>query len=195
MGSVLDLHCHTVHGSLDSELSAALLVKTARQTGLTACCITEHDKMWERHYAENLSRELNISFIRGMEVTTNLGHMLVYGLDRYVSGIHDAHALRRTVLARGGLMIAAHPFRKLLLQVRYNHNSPKQVIPSHEEACNMVRERRPLAARSWQICYRISQGRDYRRRARGRSEGRPVLFRRDRTRPGAGREAVQPRLR
>ncbi len=136
MGSVLDLHCHTVHGSPDSELSAAQLVEKARQTGLTACCITEHDKMWDKHHTETLSREFNVSFIRGMEVTTNLGHMIVYGLDHYVSGIHDAHALSRTVHARGGLMIVAHPFRKLLLQLRYNANSPKAVIPTFEEACD-----------------------------------------------------------
>ena len=137
MGAVLDLHCHTVYGSPDSELTAEQLVETALETGLTACCVTEHDKMWDRREAERYSLELGLPFIRGMEVTTNLGHILVYGLDRYLSGIHDAYALRRTVQAQGGIMVLAHPFRKLLNQVRYGNNGPKPTVPSIEEACQM----------------------------------------------------------
>lgn len=137
MGAVLDLHCHTVHGSPDSELTAEQLVEIAFETGLTACCVTEHDKMWDRREAERFSHELGLPFIRGMEVTTNLGHILVYGLDHYLSGIHDAHALRRTVQAHGGIMVLAHPFRKLFHQVRYGNNGPKPTIPSIEEASQM----------------------------------------------------------
>jgi len=51
MGAVLDLHCHTVYGSPDSELTAEQLVETALETGLTACCVTEHDKMWQQWLA------------------------------------------------------------------------------------------------------------------------------------------------
>ncbi|MBI2886267.1 MAG: PHP domain-containing protein [Chloroflexi bacterium] len=134
MGAVLDLHCHTVLGSPDSELTPHQLAETAAVQGLTACCVTEHDKMWERHVAESWSSQLDVPFLRGMEVTTNMGHVLVYGLDRYMSGIHDARTLRRTVLAWGGLMILAHPFRKLFHQVRYGQNGPKPVIPTVEEA-------------------------------------------------------------
>lgn len=134
MASLLDLHCHTVHGSSDSELTPQQLAQIALRSGLTACCVTEHNSVWDRHEAERYSNQFGISFLQGMEVTTNLGHILVYGLDRYVSGIHDALTLRRTVLAKGGIMIFAHPFRKLFYQIRFGENGPKPSIPSIEEA-------------------------------------------------------------
>jgi hypothetical protein len=47
-------------------------------------------------------------------VTTDLGHIIVFGLDRYVSGIRDPYRLRSVVEDAGGVMIAAHPFRNYL---------------------------------------------------------------------------------
>jgi hypothetical protein len=47
-----------------------------------------------------------------MEVSTDLGHILVYGLEEYVSGIRQAEKLRRVVDDAGGAMVVAHPFRR-----------------------------------------------------------------------------------
>jgi predicted metal-dependent phosphoesterase TrpH len=112
--SVLDLHCHTVRGSADSQLKPQELLAVARSAGLSACCVTEHDNVWDRHEAERLAAQAGMPFLRGMEVTTDLGHIVVFGLERYVSGIRDPYRLRSVVLEAGGVMIAAHPFRNYL---------------------------------------------------------------------------------
>jgi hypothetical protein len=50
-------------------------------------------------------------FLRGMEVTTDMGHIGVFGLSRYVGGIYKLAELRKVVDAEGGILIANHPFR------------------------------------------------------------------------------------
>lgn len=132
--TILDLHCHTVHGSVDSQLTAEELASVARQTGLTACCITEHNTVWDRHEAERQRDRWGLPFIRGMEVSTDLGHIVVYGLGQYVSGIHDAVQLRREVEEEGGIMIAAHPFRNLYKTNRFVRGTPDLVVPTVAEA-------------------------------------------------------------
>ena len=39
-------------------------------------------------------------FLRGMEVTTDMGHIGVFGLSRYVGGIYKLAELRKVVDAR-----------------------------------------------------------------------------------------------
>ena len=124
--SALDLHCHTVRGSVDSQLTPEQLIETVRQKALTGCCISEHDNVWERHDAERLAKQAGMPVLRGMEVTTDLGHMLVYGLERYISGIRSARALRQAVSDAGGVMIAAHPFRNVL------YHAPRRKLPTIE---------------------------------------------------------------
>lgn len=108
-----DLHVHTLKGSPDSELTPAKIKETAEKVGLYGAGITEHDKTWD-HVDLRIEREQHeYNFIRGMEVTTDLGHVLVYGLNSYLSGIHKAETLREKVDAAGGVMIIAHPFRRV----------------------------------------------------------------------------------
>ena len=126
------MHCHTVQGSADSQLTPEDLAKTL--AAMAACCVSEHDNVWPRHEAERYANQTSIPFIRGMEVTTDLGHILVYGLDQYVSGIHDARALRHRVLAEEGIMIAAHPPRNVLYKKGQGESDAQTRGPSLEEA-------------------------------------------------------------
>jgi hypothetical protein len=48
----------------------------------------------------------------GMEVSTDLGHVLAIGLAEYLPGIRRARELRKALDRVGGFMIAAHPFRR-----------------------------------------------------------------------------------
>lgn len=111
-------------GSTDSQLKPQELAQLAIAHGLTACCISEHDNVWDRHAIAKHSADLEVPFIPGMEVTTNLGHILVYGLEGYVSGIRDARVLRQMTKDRGAVMIAAHPLRNRLLPYRANGGGP-----------------------------------------------------------------------
>jgi predicted metal-dependent phosphoesterase TrpH len=107
----LDIHLHTSRGSSDSNLAPADLIARTREIGIGAVCITEHDTMWEMRDLPEMSAEHGLTFLRGMEVTTDMGHIGVFGLSRYVGGIYKLAELRKVVDAEGGILIANHPFR------------------------------------------------------------------------------------
>jgi predicted metal-dependent phosphoesterase TrpH len=74
--------------------------------------LTEHDRVWERHaLAEFVGRHRHLFIASGMEVSTDLGHILAYGLPHYISGIRRATELRRVAYQYGAFLVAAHPFR------------------------------------------------------------------------------------
>ncbi|HJU28491.1 MAG TPA: PHP domain-containing protein [Candidatus Binataceae bacterium] len=107
----IDLHLHTTRGSADSNLSPKELVERARAIGIGAVCITEHDTVWDLKEIATLIEEAGIICLRGMEVTTEMGHVGVFGLAEYVGGIYKLAGLREVVNKLGGIMIANHPFR------------------------------------------------------------------------------------
>ena len=107
----VDLHLHTSRGSADSNLSTKDLVDRARAIGIGAVCITEHDTIWDLKEIAPLADEAGVSCLRGMEVTTEMGHVGVFGLTEYVGGIYKLRELRKVVDRQGGIMIANHPFR------------------------------------------------------------------------------------
>ncbi len=107
----IDLHCHTAAHSSCSSLSPGHLVELARSAGLNAVCLTEHDRSWTGDEIRALADRLAFTVLRGIEVTTELGHVLVFGLDRYEPDMYFAANLRRHVDAADGLMVLAHPAR------------------------------------------------------------------------------------
>lgn len=109
---ILDLHIHTSWNSADSNLHPAELIQEAKRVGLHGVVVTEHDKCWDRFMARDLAAEHDFLFLCGMEVSTDLGHILVYGLNEYLPGIMRAKKLRQVVDDAGGAMVAAHPFRR-----------------------------------------------------------------------------------
>ena len=120
--AVFDLHVHTVRGSSDSNLTPQELIKEAHRIGLDGVCLTEHGGGWEPPELEATFRDAGLTVVRALEVDTDMGHILVFGLHRYVSGIHMAVELRKAVNRAGGVMISAHPFRNLFNKPPYNVN-------------------------------------------------------------------------
>ena len=117
---IIDLHVHTSPKSYCSALDLHALVKKAKKIGLDGVCLTEHDMVWDKKSIDTLREEYDFVFLRGMEVSTNLGHILVYGLEDYVDGIWRASNLRQVTDQAGGVMIAAHPFRDSYIPWRTN---------------------------------------------------------------------------
>ena len=107
----VDLHLHTNRGSSDSNLAPKDLVERAGAIGIGAVCITEHDSMWDAREIADLAAASGVIFLRGMEVTTDMGHIGAFGLERYVGGIYKLAELRRIVDGEGGILVANHPFR------------------------------------------------------------------------------------
>ena len=120
---LIDLHTHTHPLSHDSLLSPDELIEGAKAAGLDAVCLTEHDFFWDHAEAAALSNRHDFLVIPGIEVNTEDGHVVVFGLERFVYGMHRMHELARLAETAGAVMIAAHPYRRQLpWQLR--HDSP-----------------------------------------------------------------------
>jgi predicted metal-dependent phosphoesterase TrpH len=111
-GAIIDMHMHTVLGAYDSSLRPEELAAEAKRVGLTGANITEHDRLWDTHALGRFrEQEAPLLINNGMEVSTDLGHIIAVGVTEYVPGIRHLAELRRVADERGGYLIAAHPFR------------------------------------------------------------------------------------
>ncbi len=123
---LIDLHTHTWPRSDDSDLKPGELIQQAKRSGLDGICFTEHDWHWKEEDIARLSDEHDFPIFHGMEISSDEGHLLVYGLAEYKFGMHHAEFVRRLVDEVGGVIILAHPYRG---RVRYNPN-PDQLLDS-----------------------------------------------------------------
>jgi predicted metal-dependent phosphoesterase TrpH len=131
-GTIVDMHVHTVRGAADSSLTPDQLIETARQIGLTGVNITEHDRVWDMHLIEEFRERSGLFVSRGMEVSTDMGHILAVGLSQYVPGIRRATELRRVLDDVGGFMIVAHPFRHFFDPIHFRRDGrpPFELTPA-----------------------------------------------------------------
>ena len=111
---LIDLHTHTRPLSHDSLLTPDALVERAKASGLDAVCLTEHDFTWDPEAGRDLARRHDFPVIPAIEVNTEDGHFLAFGLQSYVYGMHRTAELARHVKDAGGALIAAHPYRRQL---------------------------------------------------------------------------------
>lgn len=109
---LIDLHCHTKVMSPCSALTPEALVRAARARGLDGVCITEHDALWAADEVARIAAEMEFLVLRGMEVTTEVGHILVFGLERHDPAMATLGELHRIVLGENALMYLAHPSRR-----------------------------------------------------------------------------------
>lgn len=109
---LIDLHAHTRVHSWDSALGPDELVDGARAVGLDGICITEHDRFWPPDDLRRLGARHNFLVLPGAEITTEEGHMLVFGLTDYRFGMHRAAFLRQEAERVGGAVVVAHPYRR-----------------------------------------------------------------------------------
>ena len=109
---LIDLHTHTTPKSDDSYLKPDELIINAKRTGLDAICLTEHDWFWDDEDIAKLSQKHNFLIIPGVEITTEEAHLLVFGLKKYIFGMHHASFVRRLVDEAGGAIVVAHPYRR-----------------------------------------------------------------------------------
>src|SRR3972149_6909166 len=111
---LIDLHTHTRPLSHDSLLTPDDLIEAAKAAGLDAVCLTEHDFVWDPEAARDLARRHSFRIIPAIEVNTEDGHLLAFGIDRYVYGMHRIAELARLVEEAGAALVAAPPSRRQL---------------------------------------------------------------------------------
>lgn len=111
MGSIIDMHVHTIVGSMDSDISPKRLGEQANVVGLTGIAITEHLHMWREDEIAHWREEHGLFAYNAREYTTDMGHIGVLGLPADVKGLRYASDLRRACNDYGAFMIMNHPFR------------------------------------------------------------------------------------
>lgn len=137
-GTIVDMHIHTTNGASDSQLRPEELAEIAKRIGLTGVNVTEHDRVWDRYLAEAFRRDNPHLFLSpGMEVSTDMGHIIVVGLKEYVGGIRKCAELRRVVDSVGGFMAVAHPFRHFFDPVTFTRHGKQQPEMTAENLAKM----------------------------------------------------------
>jgi predicted metal-dependent phosphoesterase TrpH len=108
---VIDLHFHTKKYSKCSEIELEEGIKKAKEIGIDAICITEHDVFPIYNNLRELENKYNMKIFLGMEVFTNDGDILCFGLDEIKNNDISALELVNHIYDIGGASIAAHPYR------------------------------------------------------------------------------------
>ena len=109
---LIDLHTHTRPLSWDSYLSPDDLIERSKAAGLDGVCLSEHDYFWDPDEVYALGKRHNYLALPAGEINTDDGHILVYGVHKYVYGMHRSAELAAHVREASGAMVAAHPYRR-----------------------------------------------------------------------------------
>ncbi|HLX37117.1 MAG TPA: PHP domain-containing protein [Candidatus Binataceae bacterium] len=142
---IVDIHVHT-HLSDDSKTTPDKYVEAAIKSGagLGAICFTEHrrfprDAEIDRLYAE-LAENHGIVIIKGIEADTDLGHLLLFGVNDEVARRFDlGHRMLKSahlidvMHKEGGIAIPAHPFRDSGYGVRL-----EEMVAKHGAALSAI---------------------------------------------------------
>ena len=112
----IDLHCHSKYSS-DNFLELHELIEQAVKMDLEGVCITEHYSMLPLWPLEKIKIPEGFYVFRGVEISTDRGHLLAYGLedDSWNTWSSDTHLNAFRVIENvhrlGGICVPAHPFR------------------------------------------------------------------------------------
>jgi len=103
MSELYDLHCHST--ASDGALSPAAVVERARQQGVTALALTDHDTTAGLDEAQQAAEAAGIRLISGIELSTSWQgkclHIVGLGIDPGYTPLAEAtHRLRHTRLER-----------------------------------------------------------------------------------------------
>ena len=103
MARLFDMHVHTTRGSSDSSLSPEEMVLEAERLGFLGICITEHSGPWDQHEFKRFAADHNLVLIGAMEVETDMGHVLAFGLNSYLPGISMIRSCEGSWMRPAGL--------------------------------------------------------------------------------------------
>jgi predicted metal-dependent phosphoesterase TrpH len=112
----IDLHCHTKYSG-DSHLEPEEVIEQAIKLNLDGVCFAEHYSMMPSWPLEKIKIPEGFYVFRGVEISTNRGHLLGYGLMDDSWNIWSNHnylnalQVMENVHRLGGICVPAHPFR------------------------------------------------------------------------------------
>jgi len=122
--ALVDLHVRS-SATAGCDLDPELLIVQAKPRGLDAICLTDVDAVPDVEALAAIARAADLTVFFGVELPTELGHLVAFvptldpwyhgagwrGLARHEDGeLYSAEAIVAGFEARGGAVIAAHPF-------------------------------------------------------------------------------------
>ncbi len=107
----IDLHMHEMTYSKDSFLKLDQIVEIAKEKGLGAVCITDHDSMGLKEYAREYTKKTGYPVFVGIEFYSLQGDIVAFGIEDYPKERIPAQDFIDLVKTQGGVCFAAHPFR------------------------------------------------------------------------------------
>ena len=108
---LVDMHLHALPNSTDSFLTLEEIVSLAKMRGLDAICLTDHDSMGGREYAEEYSKKIGFPIFVGVEYFSLWGDITAWGIDTFPDRRIEAQEFIDQVNAAGGFCVSCHPFR------------------------------------------------------------------------------------
>ena len=108
---LVDMHLHAKPNSTDSFLTLEEIVSLAKIRGLDAICLTDHDSMGGREFAEEYSKRIGFPIFVGVEYYSLWGDITAWGIDSFPDQRIEAQTFIDQVNAAGGFCVSAHPFR------------------------------------------------------------------------------------
>ncbi len=108
---IIDFHMHERTFSPDSHMNLKEMIFEAKRKGLDGICITDHDEYGLAEYAAKLSEIENFPIFVGVEYLSIEGDIVAFGIHDLPKKHLPAQEFIDWVNERGGVCIAAHPFR------------------------------------------------------------------------------------
>jgi len=117
----IDLHIHTGRYSGCSNIDPVMAITRAKEVGLDGIALTEHGIRWPDEEIHKLLKQANIPgfiVLPGQEIACYSakgkfqGEFLVFGFHSSLGSNKTAEQLIEIVHNNGGIVIAAHPFKR-----------------------------------------------------------------------------------
>lgn len=99
---LIDMHMHEMRYSGDSFLKLEIMVELAKARGLDAICITDHDNMGIRDFAEEYSEKTGFPIFTGIEFFSLQGDIVAMGIKEYPRERIPAQEFITMVKEQGG---------------------------------------------------------------------------------------------
>ncbi len=108
---LIDMHMHEMRYSGDSFLKLEQMVELAKWRGLDGICITDHDSMGLKEFAEEYTEKTGFPIFVGIEYFSLQGDIVAFGIEDYPKERIEAQEFVSYVQSQGGMCFSAHPFR------------------------------------------------------------------------------------
>ncbi|KYK25779.1 MAG: hypothetical protein AYK23_03755 [Candidatus Proteinoplasmatales archaeon SG8-5] len=106
----LDLHVHSTR-SPDGTVSPRDILKIAKKRKLGGVAITDHNSLKGSFEARSMAKEFGLVVVRGLEISSDIGHVLAYGIDEEIPRDLSVGETVARVRKAGGFASIAHPYR------------------------------------------------------------------------------------